>query len=132
MLAGIGARIDSVGAHIFNQFWVNARGLRDHFATPFDLDDPVNTPAGLTTENEETRALIVAALEAGVAFWKPVFLWMPPGEVQFAMRNGEKIGIPGGSGEQGLFSVITARFNPENGGYLRSLTVIAIFRQRRG
>ena len=39
------------------------------------------------------------------------------GEVQFAMRNGEKIGIPGGSGGQGLFSVITARFNPENGGY---------------
>jgi len=29
----------------------------------------------------------------------------------------EKIGIPGGSGGQGMFSVITARFNAENGGY---------------
>ena len=109
--------IDSVEAHIFNQFWANARGLSEHFATPFDLDDPFNTPAGLTTENEDTRALIVAALEAGVASLQEAGLWIPQGEVQFAMRNGEKIGIPGGSGGQGLFSVITARFNSENGGY---------------
>ena len=41
----------------------------------------------------------------------------PWGDVQFAIRNGEKIGVPGGAGGQGLFSVITARFNPDNGGY---------------
>jgi acyl-homoserine-lactone acylase len=111
--------VHSVGAHIFNQFWANARGLSEHFAIPFDLDDPVNTPSGLTIENEDTRALIVAALEAGVASLQEagIALDAPWGEVQFAMRNGEKIGIPGGAGGQGLFSVITARFNPENGGY---------------
>ncbi|NBQ73274.1 MAG: hypothetical protein EBU11_10210 [Gammaproteobacteria bacterium] len=65
------------------------------------------------------RALIVAALEAGVASLQEagIPLDAPWGEVQYAMRNGEKIGIPGGAGGQGLFSVITARFNPENGGY---------------
>ena len=111
--------IDSVGAHIFNQFWANARGLSGHFAVPFDLDDPVNTPAGLTIENEETRALIIAALEAGVTSLQEagIPLDAPWGDVQFAIRNGEKIGVPGGAGGQGLFSVITARFNPDNGGY---------------
>ena len=111
--------VNSVGAHIFNQFWANARGLSEHFAIPFDLDDPVNTPSGLTIENEDTRALIVAALEAGVSSLQEagIALDAPWGEVQYAMRNGEKIGIPGGAGGQGLFSVITARFNPGNGGY---------------
>lgn len=111
--------VGSVGAHIFNQFWANARGLSAHFAIPFDLDDPVNTPAGLTVEKEATRALIIAALQAGVASLQDagIPLDAPWGDVQFAMRNGEKIGIPGGSGGQGLFSVITARFNPGNGGY---------------
>jgi acyl-homoserine-lactone acylase len=111
--------VDSVGAHIFNQFWANARGLSEHFAVPFDLDDPVNTPAGLTIENEETRSLIIGSLEAGVTSLQEagIPLDAPWGDVQFAMRNGEKIGIPGGSGGQGLFSVITARFNADNGGY---------------
>ena len=111
--------VDSVGAHIFNQFWANARGLSEHFAVPFDLDDPVNTPAGLTIENEETRSLIIGSLESGVTSLQEagIPLDAPWGDVQFAMRNGEKIGIPGGSGGQGLFSVITARFNADNGGY---------------
>ena len=111
--------IDSVGAHIFNRFWENARGLSEHFAIPFNLDDPVNTPSGLTIENEETRALIIAALESGITSLQEanIPLDAPWGDVQFAIRNGEKIGIPGGAGGQGLFSVITARFNAENGGY---------------
>ena len=110
---------DSVGAHIFNQFWASARGLSEHFAIPFDMNDPVNTPAGLTTGDEDTRALIISALEAGVASLQEAGIALDAswGEVQFAMRNGEKIGIPGGSGGQGLFSVITARFNSENRGY---------------
>ena len=110
---------DSVGAHIFNQFWANARGLSEHFAIPFDMNDPVNTPAGLTIGDEDTRALIISALAAGVASLQEAGIALDAswGEVQFAMRNGEKIGIPGGSGGQGLFSVITARFNSENRGY---------------
>ena len=39
------------------------------------------------------------------------------GDVQFEMSNGEKIGIPGGNGRAGMFSVISARFNADNGGY---------------
>ncbi len=111
--------VDSAGAHIFNQFWANANGLSEHFAVPFDLADPVNTPAGLTIENEETRTLIINALEAGVASLEEAGIPLDArwGNVQFAMRNGEKIGIPGGNGGQGLFSVITARFNADNGGY---------------
>ena len=39
------------------------------------------------------------------------------GDVQFAVRNGEKIGIPGGSGRAGMFSVITSALNDEAKGY---------------
>jgi len=39
------------------------------------------------------------------------------GNAQFVLRNGEKIGIPGGAGGQGMFSVITSRFDAEKGGY---------------
>ena len=101
-------------AHIFNQFWSNARGLSDHFAVPFDIEDPVNTPAGLTIENRETRALILTALEVGVTSLQEAGIPLDAawGDVQFANRNGEKIGIPGGSEGQGMFSVITASFNP--------------------
>ena len=82
--------IDSVGAHIFNRFWENARGLSEHFAIPFNLDDPVNTPSGLTIENEETRALIIAALESGITSLQEanIPLDAPWGDVQFAIRNG--------------------------------------------
>ena len=111
--------IDSVGAHIFNQVWEKARGLSAHFSIPFDLDDPVNTPTGLPIDDEEIRALIINALESSVISLQEagIPLDAPWGDVQFAMRNGTKIGLPGGSGGQGLYSVITARFNADSGGY---------------
>lgn len=111
--------VDSVGAHIFNQFWNSARELRNHYSEPFSLDDPIHTPRGLTLEKQETKDYIAASLAAAIASLDEAGIALDAtwGDVQFAMRNGEKIGIPGGAGGQGMFSVITARFNAENGGY---------------
>ncbi|MFT4814242.1 MAG: acyl-homoserine-lactone acylase [Paracoccaceae bacterium] len=111
--------IDSVGAHIFNEFWSAAKGLNQHYAVPFDLDDPINTPRGLTLENPETLELVAGALSTAVGKLNALDIPMDAkwGDVQFAVRNGEKIGIPGGSGRAGMFSVITSALNDEAQGY---------------
>ena len=111
--------VDSVGALIFNQFWGMARGLRDHYAVPFDVDDPVHTPNGLKIDEAATQEFIIATLTAAAASLNDAGIPLDAkwGDVQFAMRNGEKIGIPGGAGGQGMFSVITSRFDAEKGGF---------------
>ncbi|MEX2468670.1 MAG: penicillin acylase family protein [Pseudohongiellaceae bacterium] len=111
--------VGSVGAQIYNQFWANARGISDHYAIPFKETDPLHTPAGLTIWEEDTQRFIINALTAGVQELEQagIPLDAPWGEVQFALRNGDMIGIPGGNGGQGMFSVISAPFNPDNGGY---------------
>ena len=111
--------VDSVGALIFNQFWSLAPDLPDHYAVPFDVDDPVHTPRGLKIDDVATQEYIVASLTQAVASLTDAGIALDAkwGDVQFVMRNGDKIGIPGGSGRQGMFSVITARFDADQGGY---------------
>lgn len=116
--------VESRGAHIFNEFFAETNQLSAHYAVPFNNADPVHTPRGLTIDEAATRDAILAALhvavdritDAGIALdarW---------GDVQFEIRNGEKIGIPGGDGRAGMFSVISARFDGDNGGYTPIVT----------
>ncbi len=111
--------VDSVGAAIFSEFFTAARQLDDHFAVPFDVNDPVNTPRSLTIDKSDTRVYIVESLKTAVAALSALNIPLDAkwGDVQFALRNGEKIGIPGGSGGAGMFSVITSSLNPSSGGY---------------
>lgn len=111
--------LDSIGAVVFNRFWETARTLRDHYSVPFDVDNPIHTPNGLTIEDTATQELITESLRAAVASLDEAGIPLDAkwGDVQFVLRNDEKIGIPGGSGGQGLFSVITSRFSADNGGY---------------
>lgn len=110
---------DSRGAHIFNEFFAETKQLSAHYAVPFSNDDPVNTPRGLTTDEPATRSAIIEGLKAAVARIEQAGIALDArwGDVQFEMRNGEKIGIPGGNGRAGLFSVISAGFSAERGGY---------------
>ena len=116
--------VESRGAHIFNEFFAETNQLSSHYAVPFYNADPVHTPRGLKVSETATREAIVTALhvavdritDAGIALdarW---------GDVQFEIRNGEKIGIPGGDGRAGMFSVISARFDGDNGGYTPIVT----------
>lgn len=112
--------VTSVGAHIYSEFWNAAAGaITEHFAVPFDVDDPVHTPRGLTIDNPETQNFIVTALTTAVTRLQEANVPLDAkwGDVQFAMRNGEKIGIPGGGGGSGMFSVISAQLSAENQGY---------------
>ncbi|MEO0438493.1 MAG: penicillin acylase family protein, partial [Pseudomonadota bacterium] len=100
---------DSVGGHIFYEFWLNARGLPDLWATPFDATNPVGTPNTLNLADDSVATAVRQALADGVQRLRDnsIPLAAPWGEVQFDEKNGERIPIPGGSGSM-LFSVITS------------------------
>lgn len=101
-------RLDSVGGHIFWEFWQRARDIENLWSVPFDVTMPVTTPAVLNLDPVVVDAVRVALgggvdalLDAGIALDAP---W---GEVQFDEKNGERIGIHGGSSRM-MFSVITS------------------------
>jgi len=108
---------DSRGAQVWTEFWRNARKTPDIYAVPFDVDDPVHTPDGIAVDDEAVAKAVAEALAkaqltletAGVALdarW---------GDLQYAERNGEKISIPGGQGWAGMFSMIVAGLQKDQG-----------------
>jgi acyl-homoserine-lactone acylase len=111
------ANVDSRGTHIWTEFWERAGQIPDLYAQPFAVSDPVNTPRGLALDNVQVRNAVIAALaaaqnkltESGIAVdarW---------GDVQFAERNGARIGIPGAVGRHGAFSYIVTQFTDGKG-----------------
>lgn len=100
---------DSVGAHVFWEFWQRVRGTPDLWAVPFDAADPVNTPRELNTANSAVVEAVRQALADGVARLVEAGIPMdrPWGEVQFDEKNGGSFGIHGGSSSM-MFSVITS------------------------
>ena len=111
--------LDSIGAAIFNRFWNISQSLRDHYLVPFDQNNPIHTPSGLKIDETATQEFVIASLQGAVASLNEAGIALDAkwGDVQFVLRNEDKIGIPGGSGSQGMFSVITSRFDANNGGY---------------
>ncbi|MEH6588385.1 MAG: penicillin acylase family protein [Halioglobus sp.] len=101
-------RIDSVGGHIFHEFWIRVRGTENFWSVPFNVAMPVSTPAVLSLEpanvevvREGLAAAVDRLLVAGIPMDRP---W---GEVQFSEKNGVRYGIHGGSSGE-MFSVITS------------------------
>lgn len=109
--------IDSRGAQVWREFWTFAARVPNLWQVPFDAADAAYTPRGLATDNPAVKEGLRRALaqaqqrlaQAGVAPDATL------GSVQYEMRNGERIPIPGGSGGTGMWSVITAELTP--GGY---------------
>ena len=101
--------VESVGGHIFMEFWRIAREFDNLWAVAFDPSDPVNTPNTLDTANADLVESVRQALADGVQVLldNGLALDAPWGEVQFEEKNGERIPIHGGSGAM-LFSVITS------------------------
>lgn len=102
-------RVDSVGGHIFYEFWKVVSGTPNLWAVAFDPADPVHTPRELNVGDsavvDAVRQALAQAVEvlaaAGIALDQP---W---GEVQFDEKNGVRHPIHGGSGSM-MFSVITS------------------------
>lgn len=102
--------LDSRGAHVFREF-ARRGGIR--FSMPFDVDDPVNTPNTLDTEDPAVLAALARSVrtfrDAGIALDARL------GDIQSETRNGEVIPIHGGTGRAGAFNVISAGFDGAEG-----------------
>lgn len=111
------ADVDSRGTHIWTEFWRQASRIPGLFAVPFDVSDPVGTPRGLALDSPEVRQQLAAALAAAQARLSEAGIPLDArwGEVQFAQRNGDRIGIPGGVGSHGAFSYIVTQFTDGEG-----------------
>lgn len=109
--------IDSRGAQVWREFWAFASRIPNAWTVPFDAADAAHTPRGLATDNPTVKEGLRRALaqaqqrlaQAGVAPDATL------GSVQYEMRQGERIPIPGGAGGTGMWSVITTELKP--GGY---------------
>jgi acyl-homoserine-lactone acylase len=116
------ANLDSSGAPLFRQFVSEANqgrytrhlpsGLKPRVA--FDLSDPVGTPRGLATNDNELALQMLAkavdSLEgAGIALDATL------GELQGVIRGDERIPLHGGPEYEGVFNKIEARFQGSAG-----------------
>jgi acyl-homoserine-lactone acylase len=103
--------LDSKGALLFRRFALKAMGASSSpFDTPFDPEDPVNTPRGLDTDNPEVRTALADAVDELQASEIPLNSAL--GSWQYDIRGDTKIPIHGGPGDPiGQFNAIFAEFN---------------------
>jgi acyl-homoserine-lactone acylase len=101
--------IDSIGAHIWREFWIRADDANVLWNTPYSSADPVNTPRGLNIIDLRVQQALpdaVAAITgAGIA------LDARFGSVQYDVKNGEVIEMFGGYSSVGNFTIASPLAN---------------------
>ena len=105
--------IDSVGTHIFQEFWKRAQDANVLWETPFDPSDPVGTPNNLA----ETSPEVVQAMQDALTFLadKGVAPNTPWGKLQVAGDDGAPaIPIGGGEGFAGNANAVASRVPGSN------------------
>lgn len=102
--------LGSKGAQLYTELWKEIHQLENLYAVPYDSSDPVNTPRGVNIADDDVKQAVLSGLATATERLKEAGIPVdaPWGEVQFVTRNGEKIGIPGGLGDAGMFSNIYA------------------------
>ena len=114
--------LDSRGAVLFRRFASKALGApaglpvgggTGVYRTPFDVNDPVNTPRGLNTDSPGVRAALADAVKELRDQGIPLNARLR--EYQTEERGGERIPIHGGPGGLGVFNAISAPFVPRQG-----------------
>lgn len=108
--------LNSVGGHIWREFWSNANGSNaGPWQNAYSNADPVNTPNTLNAASPEIQAAFGDAVEevlgAGMALDAEL------GDIQWTERNGEKIGVFGDSGGVGAFTIAVGSRNNDGTGY---------------
>jgi acyl-homoserine-lactone acylase len=108
--------VTSRGAQIWTEFWPVVDDTPNLWTVPFDLEDPVHTPRGINGADAKVRKAVMESLAAATKKLNDaqIPLDAPWGEVQYTEKNGQKIGIPGGS-HPSTFSNITAQLTPGKG-----------------
>lgn len=115
--------LNSTGAHVFREFIraahdgkLNVRGLPKQFnySKPFDINDPVNTPAGLdTTNNPEVLISLATALKRLNS--ANITLNAKLGDIQYVSKNARMIPMHGGDESEGVFNKMAMDFADEKG-----------------
>jgi acyl-homoserine-lactone acylase len=98
--------VDSVGAHVFREFWVRTPDAR--WEVPFDPADPVGTPRDL----DEGNADVVQAMRDALAHLaeQGIPLDAPLGQLQVAADPGApRLPIGGGLGDTGNANVVDGK-----------------------
>ncbi len=110
-------KIDSKGAHLWTEIMRTLIAKKDIYRVPFDVNKPAHTPTGLKVSDQKTRKILVdAVLNAEKILAKArIPLDATLGDIQYAMRNGRKIPIPGGEGWSGAFSMIVTKLSETPG-----------------
>lgn len=110
-------RVESVGAHVWTDFWRRSSGIGNLYSVPFSPADPVNTPRGVNLADAAVRGALMNRLGATVQFYaeRGIPLDRPWGQVHFDTRAGEVIPVHGGSGSSGVYNAIATSSNPVPG-----------------
>ena len=92
--------LDSVGSHIFFEFFAKVYQFDNLWAVLFNPDDPLYTPRDLNVGDAALVETLLYALGDVVdeLLADNIPLNIAWGEIQYSERNGERIGIHGGSG----------------------------------
>ncbi len=105
--------LDSVGAVVFREYINDYDGglffdRGSLFATPFDADDPVNTPSDLAPPRADDTDRSLEALARGVSRLQQagVALDASLGEAQFTKKGDREIPIHGGGRAEGVTNLI--------------------------
>lgn len=113
--------LDAKGAVLWQRFMAHVTGaapvaLPDvlaGFARPFDVNDPVNTPAGLNPLNPVIVSAFAQAQTDLQGAGLPLDATLRQG--QTVTRRGEVIPIHGGPGPNGIFNVVTPVWDAKHG-----------------
>ncbi|MFD7416261.1 penicillin acylase family protein [Kitasatospora purpeofusca] len=109
---------DSRGALLFDRLWRALTATappEDLWTVPFSPTDPLRTPHTLNTASPAVRRALESAVTELRAAGIPADA--PWGDTQFVVRAGDRIPLPGGSAELGVWNVLDARWDPAAGGY---------------
>lgn len=104
----------SRGALLFRRFWERAMGaVPSPWKVAFDPQDPVNTPNTLDTSNPQVRLALGDAVNDLAGAGIPLDARL--GDWQYVVRNGVKIPIHGGPGDDGVFDAINVTWDAAKG-----------------
>jgi acyl-homoserine-lactone acylase len=100
--------LESVGGHVWREFFRIAAGLNGRWLTAFSASDPVNTPRNLNTASPQVQEALGTAVRriqnAGVAMNAPLGSLQRSGVI-----GNEVIPIFGGEGFEGAFTIVNTR-----------------------